>query len=64
MMIHFLFMISTTEIDESVTGRIFPLGLLKADTMMCRSISGKSILVLMQFSPNYRITLTAHIAVE
>ncbi len=30
--------------------------------MMCRSISGKSILVLMQFFPNYRITLTAHIA--
>jgi hypothetical protein len=28
---------------------------------MCRSISGKSILVLMQFFPNYRITLTAHI---
>ncbi len=39
-----------------------PLGLLKADTMMCRSISDKSILVLMQFFPNYRITLTAHIA--
>ena len=32
--------------------------------MMCRSISGKSILVLMQFFPNYRITLTAHIAVS
>jgi hypothetical protein len=30
--------------------------------MMCRSISGKSILVLMKFFPNYRITLTAHIA--
>ncbi len=29
---------------------------------MCRSISGKSILALMQFFSNYRITLTAHIA--
>jgi hypothetical protein len=29
---------------------------------MCRSISGISILVLMQFFPNYRITLTCHLA--
>jgi hypothetical protein len=43
-------------------GRICPLRLLKADTMMCRSISGISILVSMQFFPNYRITMTTHIA--
>jgi hypothetical protein len=30
--------------------------------MICRSISGLSILVSKQFFPNYRITLTAHIA--
>ena len=32
--------------------------------MMCRSISGKSILVSMQFFPNYLITMTANIAQE
>jgi hypothetical protein len=30
--------------------------------MMCRSTSDLSLLVSMQFFPNYRITLTAHIA--
>ena len=45
----------------TVTGRICPLGLLKADIMTCRSISGKSILASMQFFPNYLITMTAHI---
>jgi hypothetical protein len=30
--------------------------------MMCRSISDKSILVSMQFFPNYLITMTTHIS--
>ena len=47
-----------------MTGRISQLSLLKADTMMCRSISGLSMLVSMQFSPNYLITMTTHIVLN
>ena len=36
-------------------------GLLKADTMMCRSMNHLSILVSIQFYPNYLITMTANI---
>jgi hypothetical protein len=38
------------------------ISLLEVDTLMCRSICRLSKLVSMQFFPNYRITMTAHIA--
>jgi hypothetical protein len=40
---------------------IVDISLLEVDTLMYRSICRLSILVSMQFFPNYRITMTAHI---
>ncbi len=40
------------------------ISLLEVDTLMCRSICRPSMLVSMQFYPNYLITLTCHLAPE
>jgi hypothetical protein len=47
--------------DFTVTDAIVDISLLEADTLMCRSLCRLSILVSMQFFPNYLITMTAHI---
>ena len=39
-----------------------PKSLFETFLMMCRSTSALSPVVSMQFSPNYLITMTAHIA--
>ena len=39
-----------------------PTSLFETFLMMCRSTSALSPVVSMQFSPNYLITMTAHIA--
>ena len=43
---------------------ILPNSLSETFLMMCRSTSAISLLVSMQFYPNYLITLTAHIVID